>query len=89
MAHILLGADQRELLGELRRRLAGGEPLATLAAEHSTCPSGRSAGGSLGWIKRGQTVPEFEEAAWSTAPGGVATCETRFGLHLVQVLAER
>lgn len=51
--------------------------------------SRRSNGGSIGWIGKGQTVPEFEAAAFGTAPGGLAVCTTRFGVHLLQVLAER
>lgn len=88
ISHILLPADQKGLLPELRRRVEAGEPLAALAAEHSKCPS-RGNGGALGWISRGQTVQEFEEAAFATPPGGLAVCETRFGVHLVQVTAER
>lgn len=49
----------------------------------------RSNGGSIGWIAKGQTVPEFESAAFGTAPGGLAVCTTRFGVHLLQVLGER
>ena len=48
-----------------------------------------SNGGSIGWISRGQTVPEFEEAAYSTAVGGLAMAETRFGVHLLTVTGER
>ena len=83
-----MSPEQRGLIPQLRQRVAAGEPLAALAEEHSKCPS-RSNGGSLGWIGRGQTVPEFEEAAFSTSPGGLAVCETRFGVHLVQVTGER
>ena len=32
-----------------------------VAAEHSECPSGARSGGSLGRIKPGQMVPEFDE----------------------------
>lgn len=39
ISHILLPADQKGLLPELRRRVEAGEPLAALAAEHSKCPS--------------------------------------------------
>lgn len=58
---------------------------------HEALPRCRlcSNGGSIGWIGRGQTVPEFEEAAFGCAPGGLAQCETRFGLHLLTVTAER
>lgn len=48
-----------------------------------------SNGGSIGWIGKGQTVPEFEAAAFGTAPDGLAVCTTRFGVHLLQVLGER
>ena len=52
-------------------------------------PPPRSNGGSIGWIGKGQTVPEFEAAAFGTAPGSLAVCTTRFGVHLLQVLGER
>lgn len=43
MSHILLPAEQKGLLPELRRRIEAGEALAALAAEHSKCPS-------RGWV---------------------------------------
>ena len=61
-----------------------------MAAHHSAAPPApRSNGGSLGWIAKGQTVAEFEEAAFGCAPGALAMCETRFGVHLLTVTAER
>ncbi len=59
---------------------------AALAREHSTCPSGQE-GGSLGQFGRGQMVPEFETAVFSTAPGEIAPelIETQFGYHIIQV----
>lgn len=60
VSHILVGPEKKDLIPQLRERLAAGEDFKGLAAEHSQCPS-RSNGGSLGWIARGQTVPEFEE----------------------------
>lgn len=67
VSHILLKegtpAEQKQLAAQLRGRIASGEAaLAALAAEHSGCPS-RAKGGSLGWLSRGQTVPEFDEGA--------------------------
>lgn len=57
---------------------------AAVAAEHSACPSGKS-GGSLGQIKSGDTVPEFETALRSMTPGGLARepVESRYGFHVV------
>jgi peptidyl-prolyl cis-trans isomerase C len=57
---------------------------ATLAANFSACPSGK-AGGNLGQIGPGQTVPEFERALAASPVGAVAPepVETRYGLHVV------
>lgn len=59
---------------------------ASLAKEHSTCPSGQE-GGALGQFGRGQMVPEFEAAVFSTEPGQIAPelIETQFGYHIIQV----
>jgi peptidyl-prolyl cis-trans isomerase C len=57
-----------------------------LAAEYSNCPSSRI-GGSLGQISRGDTVPEFERAAFGAQDQGLIgrLIETRFGLHIVRI----
>ncbi len=58
-----------------------------LAREYSNCASG-ALGGSLGQLTPGQTVPEFDKLLFRLAPGELAShlLETRFGLHIVQVL---
>ncbi len=58
-----------------------------LAKQYSNCPSGQL-GGSLGQLTRGQTVPEFENFVFRLSQGELAgrLLETRFGLHIVQVL---
>ncbi|MES2148428.1 MAG: peptidylprolyl isomerase [Pseudomonadota bacterium] len=58
-----------------------------LARQYSNCASG-ALGGSLGQLTRGQSVPEFEQLVFRLAPGELSArlLETRFGLHIVQVL---
>ncbi|HEY0845423.1 MAG TPA: peptidylprolyl isomerase [Noviherbaspirillum sp.] len=58
-----------------------------LAITYSNCPSG-AVGGSLGQLSRGQTVPEFERFVFRLKEGEIASrlLETRFGLHIVQVM---
>lgn len=43
----------------------------------------------LGWVRKGQMVPEFEEAAFNAPVNKVVRCKTKFGWHLLQVLSAR
>ncbi len=71
-----------ELIGELR---AHPQRFTEFAMRHSACPS-RDEGGELGWIERGDTVPEFERQLFMLAPGLAGlTVETRYGHHVVCV----
>lgn len=80
----LLRATGEAVLDELRLRP---ERFAELASQYSNCSSGM-VGGSLGQLARGQCVPEFEELVFRLGEGELAgrLLETRFGLHIVQVL---
>lgn len=72
-------------LNTLRARIEGGEDFAELAAAHSECPSGKQAGGSLGWFGRGAMVPAFDEAVFSMEVGALSPAvETQFGFHLIK-----
>jgi len=71
-------------LQELRRQLETGANFADLAAAHSDCPSGKRAGGSLGWIARGTMVPEFDGALFALRDGEVSEpVQTTLGWHLI------
>jgi len=56
------------------------------ARELSNCPSS-VAGGTLGQLTRGESVPEFERALFGTDATGVLPrlVNTRFGFHIVAV----
>lgn len=86
--HLLVKENDLNLLVELQKRVAGGEDLSDLAVEYSICPS-KEEGGVLGWVRKGQMVPEFEEAAFSAPLNKVVRCKTKFGWHLLQVVSER
>lgn len=66
-------------------RLRKGEDFDTLARELSDDQLSSSRGGMLPPISRGQTVPEFEEVAFSLAPGQISdVVRTEFGFHIIK-----
>lgn len=79
-----LRATAESVLEELQRNP---ERFAELAKTYSNCPSG-ALGGNLGQLARGQTVQEFERILFRLGDGEMANrlIETRFGLHIVQVM---
>ncbi|GAB3737916.1 peptidylprolyl isomerase [Silanimonas algicola] len=94
--HVLLAAPPADIKARQRAQIQGEELLAALKAEpyrfiefamrHSACPS-REQGGELGWIERGDTVPEFDRQLFMLKPGLAGlTVETRYGHHVVEVL---
>ena len=86
-------AAERKLDAQKRRQAeqllpqarTAGARFAQLASRYSDDPGSKVAGGSLGISTRGQFVPQFEEAAWQLAPGGVsAVVKTQFGYHIIR-----
>jgi len=78
-----------KFLYDLRERVLNGEDFEELARIYSEGPSARY-GGNLGWVKRGQMVPEFEAVAMKLKPGEVSEpVETEFGVHIIQAVDRR
>lgn len=75
-------AQADDLLGQVR----GGADFAELAKQHSQDPGTAMNGGDLGWVARGQTVPNFENAAFSLELGDISdVVSTEYGFHIIQV----
>lgn len=63
-----------------------GAKFADLAKQYSEDTT-KDKGGDLDWIVRGQTVPEFENAAFSLPKGSISDLvKTQYGFHIIQVI---
>jgi len=81
--------DALKKIKEVQEKQKKGEDFAKLAKEYSEGPS-NAKGGDLGFFKRGQMVPAFEEVAFKLKPGEVSEIvNTRFGYHLIKVVDKK
>jgi peptidyl-prolyl cis-trans isomerase SurA len=62
-----------------------GQDFAELARQYSDDPSAEK-GGDLGFFGRGDMIPQFEQTAFSLAPGQISdVIQTEFGYHIIKV----
>lgn len=86
--HILVATEDeaKSILADLK----AGADFAKLAKEKSTDPGSASAGGDLGFIKKGEMVPEFETAAFALAKGELSDIvKSEHGYHIIQVVEKK
>jgi peptidyl-prolyl cis-trans isomerase C len=74
---------------DLRKRIQAGEEFAGLAKQESDDAGSGANGGDLGFFRRGQMVPAFEQAAFALQPGELSEpVKSQFGYHLIKVEAK-
>ena len=67
-----------------------GGDFAKLAKQYSEDPGSKDKGGDLGWILKGQTVPEFQQVAFSLPVGQLSDLvKSQYGYHIFLVEASR
>lgn len=96
-SHILIRTEARSeeearaLAASLRERALKGEDFAELAKSHSEDPSVQKNAGDLGFFRRGQMVPGFEEAVFAMQETGQLSepVKTQFGYHLIRFQERR
>jgi len=95
VAHILFktvgmtdaeAAEVKKKAEDVLNKAKHGGNFADLAKQYSEDTT-KDKGGDLGWIVRGQTVPEFEAAAFSLPKGSISDLvKTQYGFHIIQVI---
>jgi len=78
-----------ERINGIREQIIQGTSFEVMAAQYSQDPS-KGETGSIGFIKRGVTVPPFENAAFALPIGEISEpVRSPFGIHLIKVLSKK
>jgi hypothetical protein len=88
--HILVATKDKALADKLAKELQAdhGSDFAALAKKYSTDTGSASQGGSLGVVTKGQMVPAFDKAVFSTLKYGQISdpVKSQYGWHIIEVL---
>jgi peptidyl-prolyl cis-trans isomerase D len=80
----------RAKIEDLLKQIKGGADFAALAKKYSEDTGSAVKGGDLGWVTRGQTVPNFEKMAFSLKPKQISgIVQTEYGFHIMQVMEKQ
>lgn len=80
-------AEIRQKAEEVLKKAKSGANFEDLAKKYSEDDPTKPKGGDLGWIVEKQTVPEFEQAAFSVPKGSISDLvKTQYGFHIIKVL---
>ncbi len=80
-------AKMKALAESVMKQIQGGAKFDDLAKKYTEDPGSAPNGGDIGFITRGQTVKNFEEASFnSPLKQLVGPVKTEFGYHLIEVL---
>ena len=82
--------EVKDRIEQIRQRVLKGEDFGTLAVLYSEDPGSARKNGELGFMARGELVPEFEAVAFNLKPNEVSNIvETQYGYHIIQMIERR
>jgi peptidyl-prolyl cis-trans isomerase C len=81
--------EKKRIIEDLLAKAKRGDDFATLVKQHSEDPLTRNAGGEM-VLTHGQSVVEFEAAAFALRPGQLSdVVTTQFGYHIIKCLENK
>lgn len=87
-SHILV--ESEDLANEIKIKLNKGDKFEDLAKKYSKDEGSKVNGGEIGYVLKGQLVPEFESKAFAMKKGEVSEpVKTQFGWHIIKLLDSR
>ena len=85
--NILQKQQAKEKAETIRQDILNGSDFGFQALLFSDDPGSASNDGSLGYVKRGELVPEFEASAFRLEVGEISdVVESEFGFHIIQLM---
>lgn len=96
LAHLLLKLDTSPELSDsirlraesIRQMIVDGKDFEEIAKQYSEDPSAES-GGDIGTFRKGDLVPEYEQAALALNPGEISpVVHSPFGYHIIKLVAK-
>src|SRR5579863_1910519 len=80
-------AEIRQKAEDVLKQAKKGANFEDLAKKYSEDDATKPKGGDLDWIVEGQTVPEFQQAAFSLPKGSISDLvKTQYGFHIIKVI---
>jgi peptidyl-prolyl cis-trans isomerase D len=93
--HILLAPGEaktiektREAADSLVKLIKSGSSFDKLAMENSLDEGTAQIGGDLGWFSEGRMILAFNNACFNGKKGEITTVETKYGIHIIEILAQ-
>jgi peptidyl-prolyl cis-trans isomerase SurA len=77
-------------IARIKKDIINGRSFASMAVIYSEDPGSATKGGELGFVNRGELMPEFEAAAFNLQGKEISDIvETTYGFHIIQLIERR
>ena len=94
--HILLQSNPTTNMAGLKTKadsiikvIKANKNFEAMVMQFSEDPGSKNTGGVYEWFGREKMVPEFTSASFDNPVGTITTCQTQYGIHIIEVLGKR